>query len=654
MDAYREIFNTESAEFIQGIIDGLLALEHNPADSRPLEVIFRGAHSLKGMSAAMGYERTADLTHKMESLADRVRRGERAVDSALIDLMLDAVDTLKALVEAEAAGGTCDVNATEVIARLAAATEATDVPDTPPSSAESCESTPAHDLRPTVRVDVTLADDCVLKAVRAYMVIKRLGYAGEVLDTLPSANDIEDERFDRVFSVFLDSVMSAEDIRTAVFGVSEIEQVDVSTADIAASAPRPSEAVPDATPSTSSPTRLSVPKLTGTQTVRISIGHLDTLVDLVGELVILRSRLEGIAGVLGAEELDEALEDLRRVSAELQHEVMHARMVPVANVFNRFPRMVRDLARELGKDIEFEMDGLDIELDRTVLDEIGDPLVHMLRNSVDHGIEEPDTRLAAGKSPRGRVRLTASRERDLVRIVVSDDGAGIDAERVWRKACEAGLVDAASRDAFHTEDLVMLTAVPGFSTVDEATRYSGRGVGLDAVKGKIEYLGGTLSIQSAVGTGTEVVLLLPLTLAIIQALLVEVAGQVFAVPLGSVTEVLSPIDAHLDTVDGACVLLHPDGQVVPVHRLDVLLGMSEGLVHEMPGPQEHLVVLTDGTGHLRALVVQGLLGRREIVVKPLGGLLADVKGMSGATVLGDGSVSLILDPRTVFSPREEA
>jgi two-component system chemotaxis sensor kinase CheA len=641
MDAYRDVFMSETAEFIQGITDGLLALEQNPSDGEPLEVIFRGAHSLKGMSAAMGYDRTAELTHKMESLADRVRKGELAVNPSLIDLMLDAVDTLKALVDDEAAGTTA-VDASEVTSRLEAAASA---------QADLASATDAAGEQRGYRVVATLENDCVLKAVRAYMVIKRLTHLGEVLDTVPSAREIEDEHFDRTFSVIVRTGADTEEIAKAVLAVSEVEHADVFP-----------EAIPELVPDTQqddgsgagpASTRPSIPKLSEAQTVRIAIGHLDNLVNLVGELVILRARLEGMAPGLDSRELDESLEDLRRVSAELQHEVMHTRMVPVDNVFNRFPRMVRDLARDLGKDVVLETDGLEIELDRTVLDEIGDPLVHLLRNSIDHGIEAPDLRERAGKPPQGTVRLSAARDRDLVRITVSDDGGGIDADVVWRKACEQGLVDDASRDSYRPEDIVMLTCTPGFSTIDHATRVSGRGVGMDAVKGKIEYLGGSMKIETTPGQGTEVTLLLPLTLAIIQALMIELGGRVFAVPLGSVMEVMNPADARLDTVDGATVLVLDGGPVVPVFRLDVLFELRPGDGCEAPAPDERLLLLVDGSGQRKALVVHRLLGRREIVVKPLSGLLSDVRGLSGATVLGDGSVALILDPRTVFPSREE-
>jgi two-component system chemotaxis sensor kinase CheA len=325
-------------------------------------------------------------------------------------------------------------------------------------------------------------------------------------------------------------------------------------------------------------------------------------------------------------------------------------MVPVGNIFNRFPRMVRDLARDLGKDVGFEMDGLDIELDRTVLDEIGDPIVHLLRNAVDHGLESAEERKKAGKSEKGIVRLAAVRERDSVEIVVSDDGRGMDVERIWGKACERGLVDRGQRDAYTDKDILRFTCTPGFSTTETATKVSGRGVGMDVVRGKIEYLGGSLTIRSTAGQGSEFVLTLPLTLAIIQALLVSSQGQVYALPLGSVAEVLTPEEAHVETVDAKPVAILRDGTVAPVYRLAIALGTADEK-EQMPRADEH-VVLIETTGQIRALAVEGLIGRQEIVIKPLGKMFRTSRGFGGATVLGDGRVALILDPRTLFAMGE--
>jgi two-component system chemotaxis sensor kinase CheA len=639
MSAYRDVFLSESAEYLQAMTDGLLALEAEPTDLEPVETVFRGAHSLKGMAAAMGYERTQELTHRMESLMDTVRDRTQTADHSLIDLMLRAIDVVRELI-ADESSGTASISSEgmvqEVVARTTRAA-------TTPQPVEKAASPEAGGEGALFEVRVTLDAGCVLKGVRAYMAIKRLSHMGTVVETRPDARAIEDEQFDRSFDVVFRSPSAPEAVRTAVLAVTEVEEVAVRQME------EPVASAGEETPTSERRvgSARAVPKLSETQTVRISIGHLDSMVNLVGELVIIRSRLERVAADLDIPELVDALGMLERVSGELQQEVMQTRMVPVGNIFNRFPRMVRDLSRDLGKDVTLVTEGLDIELDRTVLDEIGDPIVHLLRNCVDHGIELPADRVAAGKPAAGTVRLTAEREREQIRITVADDGRGMDVERIWSTAVDRGLVESASRSSYSEHDILLLVCSPGFSTVDKATRVSGRGVGMDVVKGKIEYLGGTITIRTAPGEGTTISLLLPLTLAIIQALLVAGDGHVFAVPLAAVDEVLGLDEVGLRTVENRPVAMLRDGSVVALHRIDELWA-SGGGSPEMTSKDEHIVVIRSGD-QLRALVVPRLIGRREIVIKPLSPLFKGVRGIGGATVLGDGRVALILDPRSLFT-----
>lgn len=664
MEAYKDVFLSESAEFIQQITDGLLALEADPINTEPVEVVFRGAHSLKGMAAAMGYARTNDLCHKMEGLMSKVRSGEQPVDTALINVMLASVDLLRDLIDDESSGKD-DIDPSEMTALLinmtengsAAAVEAA-LPEPAEVAVVGTEGDATIDTElaahkevipgaTVYRAKVTLEPACVLKAVRAYMVVKRFSHMGRVVDTEPPARDIEDERFDRDFVVVLETLESVEEVRKAALGVSEIEGVDISAVE-----QRPAATVqPGVVPPMGSSRRAQVPKLSETQTVRVSIGHLDELVNLVGELVILRSRLDRLAYTIDDFELSETVEEMHRITQDLQFEVLQTRMVPVGNIFNRFPRMVRDLSQELGKQIEFEMEGLDIELDRTVLDEIGDPIVHLLRNAVDHGIEMPQKRAESGKRETGTVVLAAQRERDHVSIIVTDDGRGIDADRIWAKACEREIVRPEMRGEYSTADILLLTCLPGFSTSETATKVSGRGVGMDVVKGKIEHLGGTLAIDSRPGEGTRFELRLPLTLAIVRSLMVSCRDQVFALPLSSVNEVFDAADLTLDTVDGAPVVLLRDGSVVPLDRLDAILF---GVDSRAELDAHSNVVLVDAAGVQRALQVDSLVGRQEIVVKPLTRLFKDSRGFAGATILGDGRVVLILDPRSLFHMTEEA
>jgi two-component system chemotaxis sensor kinase CheA len=633
MSAYRDVFMSESAEYLQAMTDGLLALEAEPHDREPVETVFRGSHSLKGMAAAMGYVRTRDLTHRMESLMDTVRQRLQAADRELIDLMLRATDVVRELIDDEAAGQT-NVSADGIVAELEARTVSSAGREDVPSADAGADEGRLYLVR------VSLEEGCVLKGVRAYMAIKRLSHMGTVVETHPDAREIEDEQFDRSFEVVLRTAATPDAMVAAVTAVTEVEDAAVELlAD-------QEDLVAAGAPSHTASAARAVPKLRETQTVRISIGHLDSMVNLVGELVIIRSRLERIARDARVPELADTLDALERVSAELQLEVMQTRMVPVGNIFNRFPRMVRDLATDLGKDVTLETDGLDIELDRTVLDEIGDPIVHLLRNSVDHGIESPEERTAAGKPPRGAIRLVAEREREQVRITVSDDGRGMDVDRIWEKAVARGIADASSRDAFSDQDILAFVFLPGFSTAELATKVSGRGVGMDVVKGKIEYLGGTISVRSAGGEGTSISLMLPLTLAIIQALLISCDDQVFAVPLGAVDEVLGLAEVSLETIEGRPVVVLRDGSIVPVQRLESVSGIA-GPGDGMPAEGDHIVVVRSGED-ARALTAPRLIGRQEIVIKPLSPLFRGLGGIGGATVLGDGRVALILDPRALL------
>jgi len=638
MSAYKDVFLSESAEYLQAITDGLIALESEPNDLEPVETVFRGAHSLKGMAAAMGYSRTQELTHKMESLMDTVRSRRQVADHSLIDLMLRSTDVAREVIADESAGGQ-SVAIDDMVAALVARTESPGVAE--PEAAAPAAAAPVGDAAEgaLLRARVTLETGCVLKGVRAYMAIKRLSHMGTVVETVPGAREIEDEQFDQYFDIVLRTKATPEAVREAAMAVTEVEDVQV---EVLESVPVPVAADGSAPVPVAQRTR-TVPKLSETQTVRISIGHLDAIVNLVGELVIIRSRLDRIAGEADRPDLYDALGILERVSIDLQQEVMQTRMVPVGNIFNRFPRMVRDLSRDLGKDITLEMGGLDIELDRTVLDEIGDPIVHLLRNSIDHGIESPEERVAAGKPERGTVCLHAERERDQIRITVADDGRGMDLDRIWTKAVERGLVDRSARESYTDHDVFMFSCMPGFSTMDKATKVSGRGVGMDVVKGKIEYLGGSIYVSSKPGHGLEVTLMLPLTLAIIQALLVGNGDRVYALPLSAVDEVLQVDGVRQSTVDGRPVIVLRDGTAVALHHLSVLCGQPDGA-----SAKHEQLVLMRAAGEVRALAVERLIGRREIVIKPLSPLFRGLHGFSGATVLGDGRVALILDPRTLF------
>lgn len=625
MEQYRQVFIEEARELLQSLTDSLLSLEKEPDDLAPIEECFRVAHSLKGMAATMGYDDIAGLTHEMENLLDGARKKARQVTSEDVDLLLKCCDALQSSVEAmadqEAEPPSLDRLTEEIKAAI--------------TSGEAPAPKAEHDAPSRYEITVRLDDSCVLKSVRAYMTLKRVSLMGDIESTVPSMHDIEDEKFGNEFTVFFSSQAPIDKIRRAVLGVSEVVAAEMKTL---------GEVQPPAAPTSAEqadvPQETAAPRLSEAQSVRVTIGHLDNMVNLVGELVITRARLESMAMTLNVPELDEILEELRRTSSELQHNVMQTRMVPVSNIFNRFPRMVRDCARALGKKVDFQMEGLGIELDRTVLDEIGDPLVHLLRNAVGHGIEKPAERLAAGKSEEAVVTLRAVRENDAVAIVVEDDGRGLDPDELRQTWFEAGTKSEVELASMSDEEVYYLICEPGFTTAKETTGLSGRGVGMDAVKGKIEHLGGSLHIASELGRGSRFTLLLPLTLAIIQALLVEAEGRIYAIPLGSVVEAAELASVEQRMVQHQPVMILHD-QVVPLIALQSLLKPDAPRRYVKDG---QVVVVQLGEAR-KGLVVEKLVGQQEIVIKPLDTALCGVSSIGGATVLGDGRVALIIDLR---------
>jgi two-component system chemotaxis sensor kinase CheA len=485
-----------------------------------------------------------------------------------------------------------------------------------------------------LRLTVTLDSECLLKSVRVFMVFKKLAQMGEVIASLPPVEALEDEKFDNSFQVLFATREDPERIERSLLAIAEIAVVSfdtlVETETVSGGEP------PESRPIGPGREHMSIARKT--QSVRVNIGRLDTLMNLVGEIVINRTRLASIAAGFNIPELREALDQTSRLTAELQDEVMKTRMVPVEQVFNRFPRMVRDLARDQGKEIDFVVEGKEIELDRTILDEISDPLMHMIRNAVDHGIGAPADRKSSGKPGRGTVKLSAYRDRNYVAIEVEDDGSGIDPQRVFDKALSKGLVTEEERRQLTDDDVLRVISLPGFSTSDQVSGVSGRGVGMDAVKSKAESLGGFVILDAVPGQGTTITLKLPLTLAIVQALMVEVSGETYAIPLGTVreTHVISPED--IKTVQSHEAIFIRD-ETIPLLRLDAILGCE----HCTNGTETFPVVITEMGTRLIAIGVHSLIGQQEIVISTLDKFLKRVDGFAGATILGTGRVALILD-----------
>lgn len=671
-DAEIGVFLDELDEKIQVLNDGFLTLEREGQHEATIQEIFRAAHTVKGSSAIMGYDRMSELTHEMENLFDRMRQGRLQVTSPMVDVLFEALDTLKALRE-EIIGDGGKVDIAPVVARLRAFEDGG--PATamaPPGAAEAGAAPPeaprAGDLTESevevmreallvgltpYRITVRLDPGCQMKAARAFLVFRNLEELGEVIRSVPPAEVLQDGRFDDVFEVVLLSREDPDRIHNQLMTIAEVSTVlvepvvlpegpaAVASEDVARLTEKKAAAA--ATPENGHTEQHQT-----VRTVRIDVEKLDNLMNLVGELVIERTRLDRFAHVvenrLGNDEMMETLEGianhLGQVTNDLQVQIMKARMLPIAQVFNRFPRMVRDLAHKLGKEIDLVIEGRETELDRNVIEVIGDPLLHLVRNAIDHGIEPPDERVRRGKPRMGTLRLRACHQENNIVIRVEDDGRGMDPEVLRRKAVEKGLVDEETARRMRDADALQLIFVPGFSTAENVTDLSGRGVGGDVVKNQIESFGGNVDVESTPGAGSRFTIKLPLTLAIIRALMVDLAGQVYAFPLVNVQEIIQfPRDEIRMVGDNEVVVVR--GSVLPLVRLGRLFGHPEK-------DEEKTCVVIIGTGESRVgVVVDGLLGEQEIVIKSLGDLLGRIPGLSGATILGDGRVAMIVDVRAL-------
>lgn len=680
INQYMGMFLEESKEHLQTLNSCLLDLENDPGNLTVLDEIFRSAHTIKGMSATMGFTTIAELTHEMENVLDLLRKGVLAANDDITDTLFTCVDTLEQLIENVAANSDLTIDIKPLIANLtalakgepiAAAEQQPAKPAAAQADAVSDEPTATADLDGTeldvvkaakkqglecYEVQVALRDGCLLKSARAYMVMNALEELGEVIKSVPPVDELEKENFDNSFQVTLLTSADAEKIETSVLSISEVDKAEAIPVVIPEAAAKPAPAVeaqPNSVPAANKAEKKAAPvkaekpaaaehndkKLKSGQSVRVDIDKLDNLLNLVGELVINKTRLEQIGLTHRLTDLVETIEQMDRVTTDLQTVVMKVRMVPVGQVFNRFPRMVRDLSRELNKEINLIIQGEETELDRTVIDEIGDPLVHLLRNSIDHGVEHPEERQAKGKNPVGEVRLIARHEGNNVIIMVEDDGKGINADVIKQKAIEKGMITQAEADKLEPAEAVRLVFLAGFSTAEAVTDVSGRGVGMDAVKTKIEALGGMVDVETKINEGSKFKIRLPLTLAIIQALLVKVSEEIYAIPLGSIDSTINITPQDIKTIQNQeAILLR--GQIIPIVRLANVLNVPANTQDN----QEELFVVIVHIGENRAgIIVDTLIGQQEIVIKSMGKLLAGIKVIAGATILGNGQVALILD-----------
>lgn len=694
---YLEIFIDESEEHLQTLSDCIMVLEKEPDNKDTINEVFRAAHSLKGMAGTMGFKRMQHLTHDMENVFQEVRSDRVKVTSGMIDLLFKCLDALEGYldnIKGTSDEGTEDNEViikelNDFIAKADGEAEAenkevSEVKEATPAATQEekegqekielteeekkaireAESNGQHIYAMTVHIQ----KDCLLKAARAFLVFKAVEDFGQILVYRPSSQDIEDEKFELDFSFFLASEEETDKIVAAAKAVSEIEKVDAEEIHLeeylkeaatqeeqqakeAATEQKEAPAeVPKAAekkaPAAAAKKQTNAKPVTG-RTVRVDIEKLDALMNQVSELIIAKNSLVSISsnesGEYQNQSFHEQIEYLERITTNLHESVMKVRMVPIESVVNKFPRMIRDLSRKLGKKMELYMTGEDTELDRTVVDQIGDPLQHLLRNSADHGLEDNATRIERGKPEVGSIFLKAFQEGNNVIIEVGDDGNGIDVAAVRDKAVERGVITAEQAENMSQKEIINLLFLPSFSMAKKITDISGRGVGLDVVKSNIEALGGDVEVRTKLGEGTTFIVRLPLTLAIIQALMVEIRDEKYAIALGSIANIESIPVNEIKYVQ-AQEVIHLRGAVIPLIRLDQVLDMEE----KQEEPENLTVVIVKKGDSLAGLVVDNLIGQQEIVIKSLGKYITNNKIISGATILGDGEVALILDVNTLM------
>lgn len=694
---YLEIFIDESEEHLQTLSDCIMVLEKEPDNKDTINEVFRAAHSLKGMAGTMGFKRMQHLTHDMENVFQEVRSDHIKVTSGMIDLLFKCLDALEGYVDnikSTSDEGTEDNEViikelNDFIAKTEGAEETgnTETSEAKEAAPESTQEEKAgqekieltNDEKKAIReaesngqhiyvMTVHIQKDCLLKAARAFLVFKAVEDFGQILVYRPSSQDIEDEKFEFEFSFFLASEESEDKIVAVAKAVSEIEKVDAeeihldeyvkeaeaqeeqqakeATAEQKEAPAEAPKAAEKKAPAANAKKQTNAKPVTG-RTVRVDIEKLDALMNQVSELIIAKNSLVSISsnesGEYQNQSFHEQIEYLERITTNLHESVMKVRMVPIESVVNKFPRMIRDLSRKLGKKMELYMTGEDTELDRTVVDQIGDPLQHLLRNSADHGLEDNATRVERGKPEVGSIFLKAFQEGNNVIIEVGDDGNGIDVVAVRDKAVERGVITAEQAENMSQKEIINILFLPSFSMAKKITDISGRGVGLDVVKSNIEALGGDVEVRTQLGEGTTFIVRLPLTLAIIQALMVEIRDEKYAIALGSISNIESIPVNEIKYVQ-AQEVIHLRGAVIPLIRLDQVLDMEE----KQEEPENLTVVIVKKGDSLAGLVVDNLIGQQEIVIKSLGKYINNNKIISGATILGDGEVALILDVNTLM------
>lgn len=679
MSQYLQIFIEESNDNLQSLNEHLLNLEHTPDDAQILNEIFRVAHTLKGMAGTMGYVKMQKLTHNIENVLSDIRSGKIHVNSDMLDILFQCLDALENYVDEivrtgqegheeyrdlmEALERIINQSASIKVEQSAVSTSQVETSVVTSIDLMNLPEAPLHIKDEALRqglnvyqINIRLSANCVLKSARAFVIFKDLETLGEVIYSNPEVQDIEDEKFEESFSLVFITQEDKEIVKKKMLDVMEVEEVTIGVFEQSDSSEVVSISQKDEEGAESDKAvkteQAAVQQQNGqaaktqqvaNKSVRVSIERLDNLMNLVSELIIVKTQLDG-AKSHGQDEhatnYNDSIEYLERITDNLHQAVMKVRMVPVESVFNRFPRMIRDVSRKLGKDIELVMSGEETELDRTVIDEIGDPLIHLLRNAADHGLETTEERRKLGKDPKGTIRLQAYQDGNSVVIEVSDDGKGINIDKIRESSIKKGVITREEASALSEQEVLELLFKPGFSTSSEITDLSGRGVGLDVVKSKITGLGGHVEVKTEIGRGSKFIVRLPLTLAIIQALMVKIADEKYAIPLNNIQNIEDVRKEEIKFVQNQEVIVLRE-EVIPIVRLHKLLDLEQEERDVMM-----IVIVKKGEKQI-GFMIDSLIGQQEIVIKPLGKYLSHINMIAGATILGNGEVALILDVNTL-------
>ena len=699
---YLQIFIEESKDNLQTLNENLLNLENNPTDTETLNAIFRVAHTLKGMAGTMGFVKMQKLTHTVENVLSEIRAGNLSINSNMVDILFQSLDALENYVEeitntsSEGSEDYADLitalgkiienedTSAEQVSQSKVEVEVNQEEKKSeqslmvlPESQELVKNNAISMGMNVFQINVVLSANCVLKSARAFVIFTELERLGEIIHCLPSTQDIEDEKFDKEFTIVFITKETQQKVQETILGVSEIEKVTVDsfTSSAPAAVEQPKKEEKKDEPKLAAPTNNEQSNSQNTKqqlsnkTVRVNIDRLDTLMNLVSELIIVKTQLEGLEVGTGEVEsnYNDSVEYLERITTSLHDAVMKVRMVPVETVFNRFPRMLRDVSRKLDKEIDLVMSGEETELDRTVIDEIGDPLIHLLRNAADHGLETTEERINLGKPRKGTIKLQAYQDGNSVRAVnlflnadnedglagnmiidsdsnltVKAGGKGINVNKVKNKAIDKGTITKEEAATMTEKEIIELLFKPSFSTAEKISDLSGRGVGLDVVKSKITALGGHVEVETEWGKGSKFIVRLPLTLAIIQALMINVADDKYAIPLSNIQSIEDIYKEDIKLVQNQEVIVVRD-EIIPIIRLRSVLGLPEEEDKEMMMG----VIVKKGEKQV-GFIVDSLIGQQEIVIKSLGKYLSGIDIIAGATILGNGEVALILDVNSLI------